>query len=138
VCICIWVPLRPMPGHKLWARTRRSRDAGDYKRSSHRQTKSRRRRSRLRLRRRTKDACPLPYSFRRWCKMSSEFPCHCLRQLPFWLSHSTEESERLPLLATFAIVSIAEVLHSHFLCPGWCSCISRIAPCPITDTNLNR
>lgn len=53
-------------------------------------------------------------------------------QLPFWLSRWKEELLLFLLLAaTFAIVSMAEVLHSHFLCPGRCSCISRIAPCPI-------
>lgn len=73
-----------------------------------------------------------PFSFRRWCKMSSELPCLCMPQLPFWLSRWKEELLLFLLLAaTFAIVSMAEVLHSHFLCPGRCSCISRIAPCPI-------
>lgn len=64
--------------------------------------------------------------------MSSELPCLCMPQLPFWLSRWKEELLLFLLLAaTFAIVSMAEVLHSHFLCPGRCSCISRIAPCPI-------
>lgn len=83
--------------------------------------RKRRRRCRLRLR----EACPLAYSFRIWCKMSSESPCllsSAAAILLFAVRQKKVNHSLLPLLllpATFAIVSMAvEVLHSHFHCPG--------------------